>query len=61
MLYSELLEKSETLILTHVDAECDQAQVYFPEFNEDDYDKKLLLEQEDHGILLRHIQYERRR
>ena len=56
-IYSQMLPFCDELILTHVDAECEDAVVFFPEFNEDEYDQEVLLEQEDHGLNLRHVRY----
>lgn len=59
-IYTQMLPWSDELILTHVDASCQDAQVFFPEFNKKDFNEKLLLEQEDHGMMLRHVQYIRK-
>ena len=59
-IYTQMLPWSDELILTHVPASCEDAQVFFPEFDENQYDATLLLEQEDHGMMLRHVRYVRK-
>ena len=56
-IYQQMLELSDELILTHVDATCEQAQVFYPQFDESQYDQEVLLEQEDNGLKLRHVRY----
>ena len=56
-IYQQMLDWSDELILTHVDAECDQAQVFYPQFDTSQYDQEVLLEQEDNGLKLRHVRY----
>lgn len=56
-IYQQMLDLSDELILTHVDAECSEAQVFFPQFDKGQYDQEVLLEQEDNGLNLRHVRY----
>ena len=56
-IYKQMLEMSDELILTHVDAACEDAQVFFPRFDKENYAQELLLEQEDNGLMLRHVRY----
>lgn len=56
-IYTQMLDLCDELILTHVDASCDSAQVFFPEWKQEDYERHVLLEQEDHGMKLSHVRY----
>ena len=59
-IYAQMLDVCDELILTHVDACCESAQVFFPMFDEELYDREVLLEQEDHGLKLSHVRYIKR-
>ena len=49
-IYKQMLEYSNKLILTEVDAEAKDADVYFPKFNKKDWTKEVLSEQEENDI-----------
>lgn len=49
-IYKQFLPMADKLYLTEIEAECDDAQVFFPAFNKDEYDKELLASYYDKGI-----------
>ena len=60
MVYKQMLPYSKRLILTEVNAECLDADTYFPEFNKQDFERKVLGEGSDNGISFEHIEYVRK-
>lgn len=59
-IYKQMLEYSNKLILTEVDAEAKDADVYFPKFNKNDWTKEVLSEQEENDIKFKHLVYTRK-
>lgn len=56
-IYKAFLDLSNKLYLTEIDAECDNADAYFPSFDKSLYDREELLENEDEGIKYKHVLY----
>ena len=59
-IYSQFLEHSDKMYLTEIDAEDKSADVFFPEFNREDYTSELIKENEDNGIKYKHMVYRRK-
>ena len=59
-IYKQMLEYSNKLISTEVDAEAKDADVYFPKFNKKDWTKEVLSEQEENDIKFKHLVYTRK-
>ena len=59
-IYSQFLEHSDKMYLTEIDAEDKNADVFFPEFNREDYTSELIKENEDNGIKYKHMVYRRK-
>lgn len=59
-IYSEFLNYSDKLILTEIDATCDDANVYFPHFDKELYEKEVVAENEEKGIKFEHVVYTRK-
>lgn len=59
-IYKQMLEYSNKLILTEVNAEAKDADVYFPKFNKNDWEEELLSEQEENDIKFKHLVYTRK-
>lgn len=55
--YSEFLEYADKLYLTEVDAECPDADTYFPEFDKNDWNTEVLAQHNENGIDYMHILY----
>ena len=56
-IYTQFLEHSSKLYLTEIDAEEETASVYFPEFDQQQYDREVLQENKDNGISYKHVLY----
>ncbi len=56
-IYSQFLELADRLYLTEVDAVCDDADTFFPEFDKSAWKKEVLAEHNENGIDYRHILY----
>ena len=56
-IYRQFLPKAEKLYLTEIEAECPDADAYFPAFNKDEYKKELLASYHDKGIHFSHVCY----
>lgn len=56
-IYTQFLDYSDKLYLTEIDAEEKTASVYFPEFDQEKYDREVLTEYEDNGISYKHVLY----
>lgn len=56
-IYTQFLEHSSKLYLTEIEAEEETASVYFPEFDQQQYDREVLQENEDNGISYKHVLY----
>lgn len=59
-IYKQMLEHSGKLILTEVEAEAKDADVYFPKFDKNDWNRELLSEQEENNIKYKHLIYTRK-
>ena len=56
-IYRQFLPKAQKLYLTEIEAECPDADAYFPAFNTADYKKELLASYHDKGIHFSHVCY----
>lgn len=59
-IYEQFLEHSDKLYLTEIEAEEKSADVFFPEFDKNDYTSELIKENEDNGIKYKHMVYRRK-
>lgn len=60
-IYKQFIDDADQMILTEVDKEEKTADVFFPEFNKEDYIATLLNENEDNGIKYKHLEYKRKK
>lgn len=58
--YKEMLDYSDKLILTEIDAEAD-ADVYFPKFDKNEWDSTVLGENSENNISYKHLVYTRKK
>ena len=58
-MYKALLDYTDKLYLTEIEAES-KADVYFPEFDKNLFDREVLKENEENGIEFKHVLYKRR-
>ncbi len=56
-IYSQFLELADRLYLTEVDAVCDDADTFFPEFDKSAWKKEVLAEHNENGIDYQHVLY----
>jgi dihydrofolate reductase len=59
-IYKLFIDYADNMYLTLIDAECKDADAYFPSFNENDWNQELLAENEDEGIKYKHVLYRRK-
>lgn len=59
-IYTQLLPYSDGLLLTEIEATEKRAQVFFPSFSREEFDRKVLSTQIDNGIKTRHVFYQRK-
>ena len=60
MVYNQMLEYSDKLILTEIDKESD-ADVYFPEFNKEEWNSEVVGENTENDISYKHLVYTRKK
>ena len=58
--YQELLQYSDKLLLTEIDAEEPLADAYFPSFEKEEWEGSVLGKQEENGITYKHLVYTRK-
>ena len=58
--YSTMLEYADKLVLTEVDAEDKEADVYFPKFNKEEWNSEVLSSHEENNIKYKHLVYTRK-
>ena len=59
-IYAEFLEYADKLFLTKIDAECPQADTFFPEFKKTEWQAQIINTFEEDNIKFQHILYERK-
>lgn len=59
-IYSQFIDYANELILTEIDATEENADVFFPEINNEEWDKEFIDEQEEKGIAYKHVKYRRK-
>ena len=59
-IYNEFINESDKMILTEIDASDKDADVYFPKFNREDWNKKVLKEEEYKALKYKHVEYKRK-
>lgn len=60
-IYKLFIDKSDKLYLTKINESYDNADAYFPSFNENDFDEEILGENEDNNIQYKHVLYKRKK
>ena len=58
-IYKEFLNFCDKMILTEIDSTCNEADAYFPSFNEIDWNKTILKEGEYKSLKYKHVIYKR--
>lgn len=60
MVYREAMKYADALILTEIDREYPEADVFFPEFDKGEWQSEVIGENCDDGVKYRHIRYTRK-
>ncbi len=60
-IYRQFLEYAKKMYLTEIEATDDMADVYFPEFSKEDWDRTVLCEHEENDIKYKHLVYTRKK
>ena len=60
MVYKQMLPYANRLVLTEVEAECKEADTYFPEFNKSEWERRVVAENSDGDISYKHVEYLRK-
>lgn len=58
-IYQQFIDMADSLYLTEVEAECADADTYFPKFDKSDYSREVLAEHEENGIRFSHVLYKK--
>lgn len=58
-IYAEFLPYADKLYLTEIDAECEDADTYFPHFNKSDYIKEIINYYDIDGVEFYHVVYKK--
>ena len=58
-IYAEFLPYADKLYLTEIDAECEDADTYFPQFNKSDYIKEIINYYNIDGVEFYHVVYKK--
>ncbi len=59
-IYSEFMKYADRLYLTEIEAECEDADTFFPEFDKSAYTKETIAEYEASGIRFSHVLYKKK-
>ncbi|MGN0533047.1 MAG: dihydrofolate reductase [Eubacterium sp.] len=59
-IYEQLLPVADKLYLTEIEAECPDADTYFPSFNKEEYTREVIASYQAEGISFSHICYTRK-
>ena len=59
-IYKEFIDIVDKMYLTEIDAECKEADAYFPEFNKEEWENTILKENEDNNISYKHVLYKKK-
>lgn len=59
-IYQAFIELATKMYLTEIDAEEKSADVYFPKFNQGDWNKEIISENEENNVKFKHVLYKRK-
>jgi len=59
--YNQFIDDVDKMYLTEIDAQCDDADVYFPKFDKNDWDKEIIKEKEYKDLSYKHVLYKRKK
>lgn len=56
-IYAEFLKYADKLYLTEIEADCPEADTFFPEFDKSQWKREVLAEHNENGVDFKHILY----
>ena len=60
-IYKQMIDYADKMFLTEIDAECCDADVYFPDFNKNEWDSEILsTNKTEDNIIYKHLIYKRK-
>ena len=59
-IYKAFIDMASKLYLTEIEAEEKEADVYFPTFNKEEYNKEIISDLEENSIKFKHVLYKRK-
>lgn len=59
-IYKQFIDLANNLYLTEIDAEDKDADVYFPQFNKNDFEKEIISENNENSLKYKHVLYKRK-
>lgn len=59
-IYKEFIDIVDKMYLTEIEAECNDADAYFPEFNKNEWNREVLKESKDNNIPYKHVLYKKK-
>ena len=59
-IYKEFIDIVDKMYLTEIEAECNDADAYFPEFNKNEWNREVLKESTDNNIPYKHVLYKKK-
>ena len=60
-IYNQFIDSADMMYLTEIDDECIDADVYFPSFDDADYEKEIILENNESVPKYKHILYKKKK
>lgn len=60
-IYKQFIDLVDKMYLTEVESEFEKADVYFPNFNKNEWERVELLENENNNIKFKHIEYRKKK
>ena len=59
-IYSEFIEHASRMLITEIDATCEDADVYFPTIDRDIWEPSILSAVSENGLNYKHLEYKRK-
>lgn len=59
-IYSLFMEDANRMLITEINDECNDADVYFPKIDNEVWDKSVISEKEENGVSFKHLEYIRK-
>lgn len=60
-IYKQMINLCDEMLITEIDDSCDKADVYFPSFKDEDWEKKIIEKHMENNPPYRHVLYKKKR